>query len=142
MSGVSDTSIFVATHGDRLRVVPQRGGVVTGWLCHGPWGQREMLYFDAERFADPSKSVRGGIPVLFPICGGLEGSALSQHGFARDLPWSMAEVPDGSGIRLSLTDTATTLAVFPHRFQLDLELRPEPQALSILARVTRAPCAC
>jgi galactose mutarotase-like enzyme len=47
----------------------------------------------------------------------------------------MSELPDGSGIRLSLQDTAATLAVFPHRFQLDLELRPEPQALSILARV-------
>lgn len=136
MSGVSEPSTFIAAHGDRLRVVPQRGGLVTGWLCHGPWGQREMLYFDADRFADPSKSVRGGIPVLFPICGGLAGSALSQHGFARDLPWAMSELPDGSGIHLSLTDTAATLAVFPHRFQLDLELRPEPQALAILARVT------
>jgi len=76
MSGVSDQSTFVAAHGDRLRVVPRRGGLVTGWLCHGPWGEREILYFDADRFADPSKSVRGGIPVLFPICGGLQGSAL------------------------------------------------------------------
>ena len=135
MSGVSDPLTFVAAHGDRLRVVPQRGGLVTGWLCHGPWGEREMLYFDADRFADPSKSVRGGIPVLFPICGGLQGSALPQHGFARDLPWAMSELPDGSGIRLSLNDTAGTRVVFPHRFQLDLELRPEPQALSILARV-------
>jgi len=135
MSGVSGTSTFVAAHGDRLRVVPRRGGLVTGWLCHGPWGEREILYFDADRFADPSKSVRGGIPVLFPICGGLQGSALPQHGFARDLPWAMSELPDGSGIRLSLNDTAGTRVVFPHRFQLDLELRPEPQALSILARV-------
>lgn len=135
MSGVSDQSTFVAAHGDRLRVVPQRGGLVTGWLCNGPWGEREILYFDADRFADPSKSVRGGIPVLFPICGGLQGSALPQHGFARDLPWTMSELPDGSGIRLSLNDTAATREMFPHRFQLDLELRPEPQALSILARV-------
>ena len=135
MSGMSDQSTFVAAHGDVLRVVPQRGGLVTGWLCNGPWGEREILYFDADRFADPSKSVRGGIPVLFPICGGLQGSALPQHGFARDLPWEMSELPDGTGIRLSLNDTAATRAVFPHRFQLDLELRPEPQALSILARV-------
>lgn len=136
MSAMPEPSTFIAAHGDRLRVAPQRGGLVTGWLCHGPWGQREVLYFDADRFADPSKSVRGGIPVLFPICGGLAGSALPQHGFARDLPWAMSELPDGSGIRLSLTDTAATRVVFPHRFQLDLELRPEPQALSILARVT------
>ena len=58
--------------GDRLRLVPERGGLVTEWLCNG----RELLYFDQLRFADPTKSVRGGIPVLFPICGNLPGDRL------------------------------------------------------------------
>jgi galactose mutarotase-like enzyme len=129
---------FVAAHGDRLRIVPDRGGLVTGWRCQGPWGEQEILYFDAERFADPSKSVRGGIPVLFPICGGLPGSQLPQHGFARDLPWQIEELADGSGVRLSLTDSPETLALFPHPFRLQLELRPEPQALAIRARVSHA----
>ena len=47
------------TSSDRLRVVPERGGLVTEWRCN----EREILYLDQERFADPSKSVRGGIPV-------------------------------------------------------------------------------
>lgn len=136
MTGFSEAQTFVAQNGDRLQIVPQRGGLVTGWLCHGPWGLREILYFDAERFADPSKSVRGGIPVLFPICGGLPGSALPQHGFARDMPWRMAELADGSGVRLSLDDTAETRALFPHAFRLELEYRLQPQALEITARVT------
>ncbi len=127
---------FVAPHGDRLQVVPERGGLVTGWRCQGPWGERELLYFDAERFADPAQSVRGGIPVLFPICGGLPGSALPQHGFARNLPWQIQELPDHSGIGLCLSDSADTLALFPHRFQLELELRPERQALAITVRVS------
>jgi galactose mutarotase-like enzyme len=129
---------FVAGHGDRLQIVPERGGLVTGWVCGGPWGEREILYFDAERFADPSKSVRGGIPVLFPICGGLPGSSLPQHGFARDLPWQIEELADGSGVRLSLTDSPETLALIPHPFRLELELRLEPQALAIRARVSHA----
>ena len=135
MKSDDGTWTFESVTGDRLRVVPGRGGLVTGWLCHGPWGAREMLYFDAERFADPSKSVRGGIPVLFPICGGLAGSALPQHGFARDLPWDITELADGSGVRLTVGDTPQTRAVFPHRFGLELEYRLEPQALSVLARV-------
>jgi galactose mutarotase-like enzyme len=53
--------------GDRLRVVPERGGIVTEWLCNG----REILYFDQTRYADPKQSIRGGVPVLFPICGNL-----------------------------------------------------------------------
>lgn len=127
---------FVAPHGDRLLLVPERGGLVAGWRCQGPWGEREMLYFDAERFADPSKSVRGGIPVLFPICGGLAGSALPQHGFARDLPWELSALAAGSGVKMTIRDSPATLELFPHPFRLELEFRLEPQALAILARVS------
>ena len=109
---------------------------MTGWRCHGPWGEREIFYFDAERFVDPSKSVRGGIPVLFPICGGLAGSPLPQHGFARDLPWELTALSDGSGVRMTLTDSPSTIELFPHPFRLALEFRLEPQALAITARVS------
>jgi galactose mutarotase-like enzyme len=128
-------------HGDLLRLVPERGGLVTGWRC----GSEEILYFDAERFADPAKSVRGGIPVLFPICGGLPGDqlplpqgsfVLPQHGFARDQSWQLGELADGSGVRLQLSDNPATRRVFPFAFELTLELRPEPGALAIGATVT------
>ncbi len=126
--------------GDQLRLVPERGGLVTGWVCGG----RELLYFDAERFADPSKSVRGGIPVLFPICGNLPGNRLElpqgsyplpQHGFARDLPWALRLLDDQAGVRLSLVDTPATRAAFPFPFELALELRLAPSALVITATV-------
>ena len=38
--------------GDRLRIVPERGGIVTEWRC----GEREVLYFDQERYADPARA--------------------------------------------------------------------------------------
>lgn len=133
--GVQSNTV-VAANGDVLRFVPDRGGLVTGWRCHGPWGEREVLYFDADRFADPANSVRGGIPVLFPICGGLPGSALPQHGFARDLPWQSADLDDGSGVVLTLHDSARTRAVFPHPFSLEVEYRLRPQTLAISARVS------
>lgn len=122
------------TTGDQLRLVPERGGLVTSWECGG----RERLYFDAARFADPALSVRGGIPVLFPICGGLPDHPLPQHGFARDRPWSLALLEDGEGVRLQLCDDPSTLALFPHRFRLSLELRPELAALEIKAVVENA----
>ena len=37
--------------GDSLRIVPERGGLITSWM----WGKREMLYFDQIRFEEPSK---------------------------------------------------------------------------------------
>jgi len=126
--------------GDQLRVVPERGGLVCGWRCGGI----ERLYFDAERFADPAKSVRGGIPVLFPVCGNLPDNRLelpqgtvelTQHGFARDRPWQLEALADGRGIRLELRDDASSRASYPFAFSLVLEVRLEPAALAIRALV-------
>lgn len=126
--------------GDLLRVVPERGGLVTGWRC----ADQELLYFDAERFRDPALSVRGGIPVLFPICGNLPAGQetlpgasepLAQHGFARDLPWRLEALAEGDGIALELEHSAATLACFPWPFRLRLELRLQPSALAITALI-------
>jgi len=126
--------------GDQLQLVPERGGLLTGWRCAG----REILYLDAGRFADPTLSVRGGMPVLFPICGNLPGDQLPlpcgsyplrQHGFARDLPWSLESLADGTGVAMELCGGPVTHAHFPFPFRLRLELRLEPAALAITARI-------
>lgn len=125
---------FAAPGGDQLlRLVPERGGLVTGWCCQG----QEVLYFDQERFRDPTLSVRGGIPVLFPICGGLpaERSRLPQHGFARDCPWSLALLPDDHGVLLQLEDDARTRSLYPHRFHLSIAYRLTAASLQIVVRV-------
>ncbi len=127
--------------GDLLRVVPERGGLVTGWRC----GDQELLYFDAERFRDPAQSVRGGIPVLFPLCGNLPSGQdtlpgasepLVQHGFARAMPWTLAALAEGDGIALTLESTPATLACFPWPFRLQLALRLQPSALEITALIS------
>ncbi|SBO43380.1 galactose mutarotase [Cyanobium sp. NIES-981] len=126
-----------------LRVVPERGGLVTGWSSLG----RDWLYFDAERFADPDLSVRGGIPVLFPICGGLPDGrlplpqgvfTLAQHGFARDRAWELSALEGGDGVRLTLAHDPHTLAAFPFLFRLSLEYRLAPGQLGITAQVANA----
>ncbi|MUL35963.1 aldose epimerase [Gloeocapsopsis dulcis] len=108
-----------------LEVVPERGGIVTRWSIQG----QEMLYLDAERFANPQLSVRGGIPILFPICGNLPDNTytynerqytLKQHGFARDLPWEVTEqvTQEQASITLVLDSNEITRAVYPFDFQL------------------------
>jgi galactose mutarotase-like enzyme len=127
--------------GDRLRIVPERGGLVSEWRCNG----REVLYFDQERYADPAKSIRGGIPVLFPICGNLPGDrlplasgdyTLQQHGFARNLPWQLQLLEDQSGVRLSLSDTPETRAAYPFAFLVAMEVRPVRDALDIVTTIS------
>jgi galactose mutarotase-like enzyme len=127
--------------GDLLRLVPERGGLISGWRCGG----RELVYLDLERFLDPAQSVRGGFPVLFPITGGLPDNQLplpqgtftiGQHGFARTLPWRMEPLADGRGVALELSDTDETLKAYPFQFLLRMEVRLAPGALEIATTVS------
>ena len=122
-----------------IRIVPERGGLITEWRIEG----KELLYFDLERFLDKDKSVRGGIPILFPICGDLSGHysisgknyLLKQHGFARDLPWSISLLKDELGIRLKLIDSTNSLSYFPFFFTLIMDVRLKKKCLQISIKV-------
>lgn len=125
----------------RLEVVPERGGIITSWQIRG----KEMLYLDAERFANPELTVRGGIPILFPICGNLpdntytyqgQSYTLKQHGFARDLPWEVTDrvTQNGVSITLVLNSNNQTRAVYPFDFQLIFTYRLQGNSLEIHQR--------
>jgi len=111
-----------------FEVCPARGALVTSWSTHG----QERLFLDPATFADPSKNVRGGIPVLFPIAGPAlhEGASLKQHGFARTSPWAVAaSAPDV--VELRLISSAATRAHFPHEFELVYRLGLDGPALRL-----------
>ena len=80
-------------------IVPERGAICSRLRLGG----EELLFLDRATLEDPSKNVRGGIPVLFPIAGKPDpGSPLKQHGFARNLPWEPTLCgPDRLECRLS-----------------------------------------
>lgn len=126
-----------------LDVVPERGGIVTRWSVQG----QELLYLDEERFANPKLTVRGGIPILFPICGNLPHDSytyqqrtyhLKQHGFARDLPWSVKELTtEGcAAITLVLNSNEQTRAVYPWDFELVFTYQIKGNALEIIQHYT------
>ena len=126
-----------------LEVVPERGGIITSWRVQG----QELLYLDAERFANPELTVRGGIPILFPICGNLPNNTythngqtytLKQHGFARDLPWQVADqvTQDGVSITLVLNSNTQTLAMYPFEFQVAFTYQLQGDTLVIQQRFT------
>jgi galactose mutarotase-like enzyme len=130
------TDPIAQTH---LEIVPERGGIITRWQVRG----QDLLYLDGDRFADPSLSIRGGIPILFPICGNLPDNTythqgksytLKQHGFARDLPWTVSEQQPEDGLTLTLTSSDRTLAVYPFDFALTFTYRLQGQELLIEQR--------
>ncbi|MBE9011260.1 aldose epimerase [Pseudanabaenaceae cyanobacterium LEGE 13415] len=139
-----DTYVLVdRASNSKLEIVPDRGGIITSWQVQG----RELLYMDTARFADPTLSVRGGIPILFPICGNLpdntytykeQSYSLKQHGFARDLPWEVVEQKtDGElSFTIGLSSNAQTLEQYPFQFRLEFTYALNGQTLSIEQKIT------
>jgi galactose mutarotase-like enzyme len=116
--------------GSRLTVAPSRGALAVSFHACG----REWLYMDEKTLQDPSKNVRGGIPVLFPSPGRLDedrfqragaAGALKQHGFARTSVFrEVARGTEGSAwVELELVDDEATREAFPFPFRLGLTLR-------------------
>ena len=127
----------------QIEVVPERGGIITRWRK----GDQELLYLDEERYADPTKTVRGGVPILFPICGNLpddtysyqgEEYKLVQHGFARNLPWEViaTNTDDCASITLSLKSDESTLAVYPFACEVVFTYELRGNSLKILQAYT------
>lgn len=101
-------------------VVVDRGAIATRLTVGG----KELLYLDRETLEDRSRNVRGGIPILFPFAGRLEGdrfapgnSTIGQHGFARNKAWNAFDRRPGE-LACELESDSETLMVFPWRFRL------------------------
>ena len=119
--------LFQLDQHNYIKFCPERGGLITNWVSEG----KEILYFDQKRFVDQTKSIRGGIPILFPICGNLntaisvfgeEYLQLTQHGFARDLNWEFSLNSNGKSLCLFLNESKKTKKYYPYDFELKIEV--------------------
>ena len=119
--------VFQLDQNNYIKFCPERGGVITNWVSDG----KEILYFDEKRFRDKTKSIRGGIPILFPICGNLSTSSsvfgkdylqLTQHGFARDLQWQYSFNQNKQSLCLLLNESKKTKKYYPFDFVLKIEV--------------------
>src|SRR6185503_16501829 len=132
-------------HEAKARVVlaPARGGMVTRFIV----GDTNVLYLDADTLRDPTKNVRGGIPVLFPIAGRLtddkyqhDGATyvMKQHGFARNMPWAIVDqaIDGGARLGLGLVANSMTLAHYPFEFRLAIAYVLSEGRLTLQVRVS------
>ena len=119
--------IFQLDENNYIKFCPERGGVITNWVSEN----NEIIYLDEKRFLDRGKSIRGGIPILFPICGNLNISnslfgkkylQLPQHGFARDLPWQYSLNKKEKSLCLVLQDSEITRKYYPFDFEVRMEV--------------------
>ncbi len=131
-------SLVLSAGNTTLEIVPARGAIVTRFAL----GQREVLYLDRETLDDPTKNVRGGIPVLLPFAGKLAddrflpaGTTMKQHGFGRNLAWTLRDAGK-SHVALELTPSDATRAQFPYEFVFAYTVTVEPRALTLALAVT------
>lgn len=114
-------------------VIPTRGALVSRLTIRDV----SLLYLDESTIDDCSKSVRGGIPVLFPFAGSLRDDLLvesnttvSRHGFARNMPWVVSETGNDT-ICMQFASTPTTRVEFPFDFCARQSVVVDPNGMRI-----------
>jgi galactose mutarotase-like enzyme len=115
--------IVSAEHGARILRWEKRGREIITWPDDADWSK--IL------------KVRGGNPVLFPFIARhfVDGKnelwrdedgvvrPMPQHGFTRDAKFAVVEDPAENTLRMRLTDSEQTRAMYPFGFQLDVVVR-------------------
>ncbi len=138
-----DQQDVLALYGPRasLLVAPQFGARLLRWVVDG---QPVIYWPEHADWSNPAR-IRGGNPILFPFLGrhfvdGKLGAwrnahgevyALPMHGFARDLPFAYRLEEQDSAIRMTLTDTPATRAVYPFAFRFETYYRLDGNALEV-----------
>ena len=115
-----------------LLLAPAYGGRLVRWVHQG----QDILFWPDDADWSRVARVRGGNPLLFPFIGrhfvdGEAGKwrdrdgtvhALPQHGFARDLPFAVADVSD-SAVSLLLKSSDATRPGYPYSFDFTTTYR-------------------
>ncbi|MWC27810.1 aldose epimerase family protein [Paenibacillus sp. MMS18-CY102] len=114
-----------ASTSSSVTLCPERGGIAISCKLN----DLELFYLDESTFIDPNANIRGGNPILFPICGQLENAEynwngttypMRNHGVARTSAWEVVSQSDEeqASVTLRLASNATTLQSYPFDFEL------------------------
>jgi galactose mutarotase-like enzyme len=123
----------------RVVVAPARGGMATRFEVGGS----AVFFLDEATLTDPTKSVRGGNPVLFPSPGPLAGDrftrdgrsgSMKQHGFARLVSWT-PRFASATEVTLELVSDDATRAQFPWDFRAYLRYALAGTTLTVETRL-------
>ena len=133
--GIAGQVEFVARKGDfpYIKVMNSHaealisvyGGQVLGYkpqdIVH------DMMFVSENAYYTPGKAIKGGVPICWPWFGpDPEGKGRSSHGFARNRLWQVMSTEttkdEGTRIVLGVSDTDDTRELWPHTFELHLEV--------------------
>ncbi|MEO8075583.1 MAG: D-hexose-6-phosphate mutarotase [Acidobacteriota bacterium] len=92
-------------------------------LSFQPRGANPALWVSRHSQFAAKAPIRGGIPICWPWFGPHpDDPAKPAHGFARISQWTVVDISGGEDprVRLALTDSDATRALWPHPFRLEL----------------------
>ena len=112
MSTLPTVTVHHSSSGSKL-VASLFGGHILSYS----YKNQDALFISSRAVLDGSKPIRGGIPIAFPQFAAQ--GPLPMHGFARTSTWEMRGSGDGY-LELSLSSSETTMAQWPHPFNLTL----------------------
>ena len=106
-------------------VISTYGSHIVSYL---PKGETEdVFYLSEQAIFGEGKAIRGGIPICWPwFSDDKSGLGRQAHGFARNVQWQVLATQagdDGStAIKLGLKQTESSLALWPHSFELVFDI--------------------
>jgi glucose-6-phosphate 1-epimerase len=121
---ISGYPIVVVNHPMASGRIALNGAHVMEWT---PKGSKPVLYMSPLAVLEPSKAIRGGIPICWPWFGPHPTDASQPaHGFVRNLMWTVGNVSENlTGVTLEflLSDGPDSTPYWPHPFSLRLEIK-------------------
>lgn len=125
LAGEQDNLVSIF-HLDSSATVHLHGATVISWKHRG----EEQLFLSKKAILDGSKPIRGGIPVVFPQFGvGPLIKNNQQHGFARNMKWTLSGRKENE-VQLQLKSNEQTKLLYLFDFELRLVVTLE-DALSV-----------
>lgn len=125
---------LTARHGASAEIYPY-GAHLTSWkTARG----REWLYLSSQALFEKGKSIRGGVPIIFPQFN--ERGPGPRHGFARTSVWQLVEPPhssaDNTSCRFQLSDSEETEIAWPHKFTAHYQVTLADASLELCLAIT------
>ncbi|NER78656.1 MAG: D-hexose-6-phosphate mutarotase [Leptolyngbya sp. SIO1D8] len=124
-SGKGDFPYIQITNDQATALISVYGGQVLSFQPKGT--SQDMMFVSEKAYYTTGKAIKGGVPVCWPWFGpDPDGAGRPSHGFARNRLWQILAteaLPSGeTKVTLGFSDTADTQALWPHAFDLAIEI--------------------
>lgn len=124
-NGTGDLPIIHLRNPHAVARISLYGAQILSYRPHD--AAQDLMFLSEKALYQKGKAIRGGAPLCWPWFGAdPDNRGRPSHGFARTSMWELITTEtyheNTTRIVLQLNDSDDTLAIWPHRFKLELEI--------------------